>query len=418
MKILLVGSGGREHALAWKLSQSRRLSELLIAPGNPGTAALGRNVSVRVDDIPGLVALAMREYVDLVVVGPEVPLAAGLVDALRDVEVQCFGPTRGAAQIESSKSFAKSLMAECGVLAGGHQVFSSAADALAFLDTQDWSAWRVVKADGLHAGKGVVVAESEPELRAAITSLGRDGEVLVLEEPLDGEEISVLAFSDGRTVAVMPPAQDHKRLLDGDHGPNTGGMGAYTPVTAAAGSVAELGRQVIEPIVAGLAARGMPFTGVLFAGVMLTAQGPRVLEYNARWGDPEAQALLPLLDADLLEIVAACVAGRLKPDMLRWQPGAALGVVLAAANYPASPRGGDAIMLPEHSEDVHIFHAGTALRDGRLVTAGGRVLTIVGLGPALQAAHDRAYEVADAIQFDGKQMRHDIGWRSLKGWGT
>lgn len=413
MKILLVGNGAREHALAWKLSQARQLRELLIAPGNPGTASFGRNVSIRVDDIPGLVALATHEHVDLVVVGPEVPLAAGLADALKDVEVPCFGPTRAAAQIESSKSFAKSLMVECGVALGGHQTFSSVAEALSFLDTHDWNAWRVVKADGLHAGKGVVVAESEAELREAILTLGRDGESLVLEEPLDGEEISLLAFSDGQTVVVMPPAQDHKRLLERDRGPNTGGMGAYTPVAAAADSVKKLGQQVIEPIIAGLHARGTPFVGVLFAGVMLTPQGPRVLEYNARWGDPEAQALLPLLDADLLEIIIACVAGRLEPDMVRWRSDAALGVVLAAANYPSSPRSGDPIQLPEQLENAYIFHAGTALQDGRLVTAGGRVLTVVGQGPTLQAAYERAYEIADAIQFDGKQMRRDIGWRSL-----
>jgi phosphoribosylamine--glycine ligase len=412
MKILLVGNGGREHALAWKLSRSRRFGELLVAPGNPGTAEIGRNVPVGAEDIDGLMALARDERVDLVVVGPEVPLAGGLADRLHDKGVACFGPTRAATEIESSKAQAKALMAEVGIPAARSRVFPSSEAALRFLGGEDWSSWRVVKADGLHAGKGVVVAETEAELRTAIVRLGA-AERLLLEEPLDGEEISLLAFSDGHRIAVMPPAQDHKRIGDGDRGPNTGGMGAYAPVASAADRVDELAGTVVEPIIAALAARGTPFTGVLFAGLMLTSRGPRVLEYNARWGDPEAQALLPLLDADLIEIMEDCIAGRLRPETVRWRAGAALGVVLAAAGYPGTPRRGDPISLPAVEDGVYLFHAGTALRDGELVTAGGRVLTVVGEGPSLEVARERAYACAGRIHFAGKQMRHDIGWRSL-----
>jgi phosphoribosylamine--glycine ligase len=413
MKVLLIGNGGREHALAWKLVQSPRLTELLVAPGNPGTALWGRNVPVRADDVPGLVHLAATEGIDLVVVGPEVPLAAGLADALDRAGIACFGPTQAAATIESSKAFAKTLMREIGVPVGGYEVFGSASAALHFLDEQDWTAWRVVKANGLRAGKGVVVAESEAELRAAIGQLATSDEPLVLEEPLEGDEISLLAFSDGKTIAPMVPAQDHKRLQDGDRGPNTGGMGAYAPV-AAAPAAADLGRQVIAPVIATLAARGTSFVGVLYAGLMLTSSGPRVIEYNARWGDPEAQALLPLFDADLLDIMIDCVAGRLHPETVRFGSGATLGVVLAAANYPGTPRQGDPIALPPARADVHVFHAGTTLDNGTLVTAGGRVLTVVGTGASLEQARDSAYACAEEIQFAGKQMRHDIGWRSLK----
>ncbi len=412
MKLLLVGNGGREHALAWKLSQSRRLGELLIAPGNPGTAAFGRNVPISPEDVSALVRLARDEHVDLVAVGPEAPLAAGFVDLLSASGIASFGPSRAAAAIESSKSFAKSLMVEAGIPTARSRVFPSGDAALRFLEDEDWSAWRVAKADGLHAGKGVVVAESETELRDAVARLGA-GERLVLEEPLDGEEISLLAFSDGHRIAVMPPAQDHKRLCDGDRGPNTGGMGAYTPVSSAAGRAAEIAAQVIEPAIAALAARGAPFTGVLYAGLMLTADGPRVIEYNARWGDPEAQVLLPLLDADLVEIVVDCAAGRLRPEMVRWRDAATLGVVLAASGYPAAPRRGDPISLPPAEEGIYLFHAGTELRGGELVTAGGRVLAVVGEGPAIDQARARAYDCAGRVTFDGKQMRHDIGWRAL-----
>lgn len=413
MRVLLVGNGGREHALAWRLAQSTQLGSLLIAPGNPGTAALGQNVAVAADDVAGLSALAQRERIDLVVVGPEVALAAGIADALANLGIACFGPTAAAATIESSKQVAKALMVEVGIPTAGHRVFTSPEAALRFLADADWADWRVVKADGLHAGKGVVVAESRAELEAAIRSLGESGEPLVLEEPLDGPELSLLAFSDGTRSAAMPLAQDHKRIGEGDHGPNTGGMGAYAPVPLDAGLTADLSRQVIEPALAALAARGTPFVGVLYAGLMLTANGPRVIEYNARWGDPETQALVPLLETDLLAVMRDCAAGRLDPDTLRWRPGAALGVVLAAANYPGTPRRGDPISLPDLPEHTHVFHAGTALRDGTLVTAGGRVFNVVGTGATLEEAHARAYEGAEQVQFAGRQLRRDIGWRAL-----
>ena len=411
-KVMLIGGGGREHALAWKLSQSLRLGELLIAPGNPGTAALGRNVPVSADEVDTLVRVATEERVDLVVVGPEAPLAAGIADALAAAGIACFGPTRAAAAVEASKTFAKSLMVEAGIPTARHQAFPSAPAALQFLAGEDWANWRVVKADGLHAGKGVVVAESRAEVEAAIDLLGAD-EPLVLEEPLDGAEISLLAFCDGRDIVVMPPAQDHKRLLDGDRGPNTGGMGAYAPVAAVADQAGALAGVVIAPLIAALAARGTPFVGVLFAGLMLTSAGPRVLEYNARWGDPEAQALLPLLEGDLIEIVEACLAGRLRSVDIRWRDGAALGVSLSAAGYPGSPRRGDPITLPVVPPHVHVFHSGTALQNGALVTAGGRVATVVGEGTTLAEARARTYAYAERVRFEGKQMRQDIGWRSL-----
>ena len=411
-KVMLIGGGGREHALAWKLSQSLRLGELLIAPGNPGTAALGRNVPVSADEVDTLIRVATEERVDLVVVGPEAPLAAGIGDALAAAGIACFGPTRAAAAVEASKTFAKSLMVEAGIPTARHQAFPSAPAALQFLAGEDWANWRVVKADGLHAGKGVVVAESRAEVEAAIDLLGAD-EPLVLEEPLDGSEISLLAFCDGRDIVVMPPAQDHKRLLDGDRGPNTGGMGAFAPVAAVADQAGALAGVVIAPLIAALAARGTPFVGVLFAGLMLTSAGPRVLEYNARWGDPEAQALLPLLEGDLIEIVEACLAGRLRSVDIRWRDGAALGVSLAAAGYPGSPRRGDPITLPVVPPHVHVFHSGTALQNGALVTAGGRVATVVGEGTTLAEARARTYAYAERVRFEGKQMRQDIGWRSL-----
>ena len=411
MKVLLVGGGGREHALAWKLRQSPLLRELIVAPGNPGTASLGRNVAVKADDVAGLVALAIQEQVDLVVVGPEVALAGGIADRLAEQSIACFGPTRDAARIEWSKSFAKSLMMEAGVPTARYQAFATAADARAFLEHQSWQDWRVVKADGLHAGKGVVVAITEAELHAALDAIAPD-ESLILEEPLAGPEVSLLAFVDGDTAVPMLPAQDHKRLGDGDQGPNTGGMGAYAPVPNV-GDPAELARTVIDPIVAALAANGTPFVGVLYAGLMLTADGPRVIEYNVRWGDPEAQALLPLLVTDLLQIINTCVEGRLDTQPIHWNGGAALGVVLAAAHYPATPRTGDAIVLPPTEPNVLVFHSGTVLDGETLRTAGGRVLTIVGTGDDLAQARERAYAYADAIELQGVQMRHDIGLGAL-----
>ncbi|MBA3944308.1 MAG: phosphoribosylamine--glycine ligase [Herpetosiphonaceae bacterium] len=414
MNVLVVGSGGREHALAWKLRQSPRTDKLLIAPGNPGTATLGQNVAVAADDVGGLVAVAQEARVDLVVIGPEAALEAGLADALATVGIRCFGPTKAAARIESSKVWSKQLMQRVGIPTARFRSFGDGAAAHAFLRSEPWEQWRVIKLDGLAAGKGVVVAQSAEELHAAIDSFGSTGMPLILEEPLSGEELSLLALCDGVKAVPLLPAQDHKRLLDGDQGPNTGGMGAYAPLPQVDETlVGSLQGRIFEPVLRALAAEGTPLVGVLYAGLMLTPTGVQVLEFNARFGDPETQALLPLLDGDLLEIMLACVEGRLQADMVRWYAGAALGVVLAAAGYPEAPRKGDRIDLPAAVGDGLIFQGGTALAGEGLVTAGGRVLTVVGQAPTLAEAAERAYALAQQVAFAGKQMRSDIGQRGL-----
>lgn len=421
MKVLLVGGGGREHALAWKLRQAPRCSDLIIAPGNAGTAALGRNVPIKATDLDAQVVLAVAEQPDLIVVAPDDPLALGLVDRLQAAGLRAFGPTAAAAQIEGSKAFAKQIMAEAGVPTAAAAVFDDFAEAEAHVRAHDQPF--VVKADGLALGKGVVVAETVDETLRALHamlndgSLGAAGRRVLLEERLAGPEVSFLAFADGTTVVPLLPAQDHKRLSDGDTGPNTGGMGAYAPVAAVDHTLSALiTATIMQPTIDALAARGTPFVGVLYGGLMLTTDGPRVIEFNARFGDPEAQVLLPLLNADLLEIMLACVEGRLQPDLIQWHGGAALAVALAANGYPSTPRPGDLIDLPSDlPPDTHVFHGGTARRDGHLVTAGGRVLTVVGLGATLAAAHARAYDVADQIRFAGKHMRRDIGLQALRG---
>jgi phosphoribosylamine--glycine ligase len=419
MKILLVGGGGREHALAWKIRQSPLVTDVIVAPGNVGTAALGRNVLVRADDVDGQVALAQTEQPDLIVVGPDNPLALGLVDRLQAVGITTFGPTAAAARIEASKAFAKDLMERAGIPTARFYVADDYDQGVRWVLEQNTPF--VVKADGLALGKGVVVADNVAETLQALRAMlherafGAAGARVVLEERLSGVEVSVFAFTDGRSVVPMPPTQDHKRLLDGDAGPNTGGMGAYAPVPQIDHALhAELVRIAIQPAVDALAAAGCPFVGVLYAGVMLTADGPRVLEFNARWGDPEAQVLLPLLDADLVPIMLACVDGRLTPDLVRWHDQSALTVVLAAANYPATPRTGDPVTIPTQlPPDTLLFHAGTTTRDEQVVAAGGRVLNAVGVGATLKEAHARAYALAEQVQFAGKQLRNDIGWRGL-----
>ncbi len=419
MKLLLVGGGGREHALAWKIRQSPLVTELVIAPGNAGTATLGRNVAVKADDIAGQVALAQAEHPDLVVVAPDNPLALGLVDRLQAAGLRAFGPTAAAARIEASKAFAKEVMARGDIPTAASVIVDDYAAAERFV-REEGRPW-VVKADGLALGKGVVVAETVAETLQALRAMlqegafGTAGARVVLEERLQGEEVSFLAFSDGRTVVPMLAAQDHKRLLDGDGGPNTGGMGAYAPVAAIGTELsAQLTATVMHPAINTLAELGSPFVGVLYAGLMLTEQGPRVLEFNARFGDPETQVLLPLLASDLVEIMLACVAGRLTPDLVRWQGGSALGVVLAAEGYPAQPRSGAPIELPnELPPEALLFHAGTVEQGGQLVVGGGRVLTAVGLGRSLAEARDHGYALADHIRFAGRQLRRDIGWRGL-----
>ena len=421
MRVLIVGGGGREHALAWKLTQDRPSIEIIAAPGNPGLATLGRCVAVSADDIQGIVALAMQEKPKLVVIGPEAPLAAGLADALRTVGIPVFGPSRGAARIESSKAFAKALMREAGV---------PTARAIRCIDAptakraaRDFGAPVVIKASGLAAGKGVIVCSTIAEADAAIDSMLRDdtfgaaGREVLVEEFMEGEELSLFAITDGTTVLPMLAAQDHKRLLDGDMGPNTGGMGAYAPVSLSGDALVEDAvERVFLPTLKALAAAGAPFSGLLYAGLMLTAQGPKVVEFNCRFGDPEAEAILPLLESSLLEPLLAVANGSgLADQALRWSTNHAVTIVVAAAGYPDSPRKGSLIELPPREPNVHVFHAGTAFNAaGELMTAGGRVFAVTAVAASLAEAQRESARVASAIDLEGKQLRRDIGWRELE----
>jgi len=421
MIVLLVGSGGREHALAWKVVQSPRLERLLVAPGNPGTAFLGENISIAADDISALVALAVAQKVDLVLVGPEAPLAAGLVDALQAAGVRAFGPTRASAQIEASKAFARDFMRRHAIPSARYAVFNDYAAALKHLRSLDYPV--VIKASGLAAGKGVVVPDTDAQAEAALRAMlleaefGEASELVVIEERLSGPEVSLLAFCDGSTVRPMPPAQDHKRLLDGDHGPNTGGMGAYAPAPICPPELVEqVARSILQPTVDGLRLEGSPFVGVLYAGLMLTADGPRVLEFNCRFGDPETQALLPLLQSDLLELASACVDGGLDEVKVRWKDQSAACVVLASEGYPGKVTSGRAIRgLEQERPDSMVFHAGTRQQGEAVVSAGGRVLGVTGLGDSLPAALQAAYARIESISFEGMQYRKDIGQRGLAG---
>ena len=397
MRVLLIGSGGREHALAWKLAQSPLLTELHAAPGNPGIAALGRCHPVRADDVEAVLGLARALSVDLVVVGPEVPLVAGLGDVLRSMGIPVFGPSRAAAAIEGSKSFAKDVMAAAGV-----PTAARLAEAVAPC---------VLKADGLAAGKGGVVCTTRAAVEAGLAELEGFEGPLVVEELLDGPEVSVFALCDGVSARALAVAQDFKRAYDGDRGPNTGGMGSFAPVPhLSRDEVAGLVDLTCRPVLEELAARGHPFIGVLFAGLMLTADGPRVLEYNCRFGDPETQSVLPLLEGDLLAALAAAAAGDLGEVELERSEGAAVTVVLAAGDYPANGDRGSPISGIEEAEATGalVFHAGTALRDGRVVTNGGRVLNVTGLGDDLASARSAAYAAADLISWDGARRREDI----------
>ncbi|HEY0839653.1 MAG TPA: phosphoribosylamine--glycine ligase [Vulgatibacter sp.] len=421
MKVLVVGSGGREHALCWKLAQSRRVSEVVCAPGNPGIESVGRLAAVAADDVPGLVELARLERVDLVVVGPEKPLSLGLADALAAAGIACFGPSKAAAEIEASKAFAKGVMERAGIPTAAFGVFDDPDQAKAF--ARDHGGNVAVKADGLAAGKGVVVCSTPAEADAAIDEMmvekafGQAGARVVIEEKLEGEEASVIALVDGARIAVLAPAQDYKRIFDGDQGPNTGGMGAYSPTPAVDDPMLErVRREVLEPAVRQLAAEGRPFVGALYAGLMLTAAGPKVIEFNARLGDPETQPILMRLESDLFEALLAAAKGDLSGTELRFSPEPALTVVIAAEGYPGEVRTGDPI---EGLEDVPatdrlvVFQAGTASRDGRTVTAGGRVLGVTARGSSVAEARERAYDACAKIRFPGLQLRTDIGRRAL-----
>jgi phosphoribosylamine---glycine ligase len=420
MKILVIGSGGREHALAWKLTGSPRVQKVYVAPGNGGTATEEGVENVALSAIPELIDFCRKEAIQLTVVGPEAPLAAGVVDEFRAAGLRIFGPTRAAAQLESSKDFAKRFMVRHGLPTARHATFSSVAEAKAYVDRE--GAPIVVKADGLAAGKGVVVATTRGEAHRAIDamlgarSLGEAGARVVLEEFLEGEEASFIVMCDGTHVLPLATSQDHKRLGDGDTGPNTGGMGAYSPAPVVTPKVhARVMREIILPALQGMAQDGMPYLGFLYAGLMIDRAGnPRTLEFNCRLGDPEAQPILLRLKSDLLELIDYALAGTLDRASARWDRRAALGVVLAAAGYPEEPRTGDLVEgLPKPSEDCRVFQAATRLDGGRLVTHGGRVLCVTALGDSIRMARTRAYEAVERIRFAGMQYRRDIGHRAL-----
>ena len=421
MKILVIGSGGREHALAWKIAQSERIQMVYVAPGNGGTATDARLKNVPITDVQALVEFAKNEHIALTVVGPEAPLAAGVVNAFREHGLKVFGPTREAAQLESSKDFAKAFMQRHHIPTAEYQTFSDVKAAHAYIDEK--GAPIVIKADGLAAGKGVVVAMSLAEAHEAIdmmlsdNRLGDAGARVVIEEFLAGEEASFIVMVDGKNILALATSQDHKRLKDDDQGPNTGGMGAYSPAPIVTPELhARVMREIIIPTVHGMAKDGIPFTGFLYAGLMIDDKGnPKTLEFNCRMGDPETQPIMARLKTDFVTVVEHAINGTLDTIELEWDRRTALGVVLAAAGYPESPKKGDAITgIPAETADCVTFHAGTTLADGKLTTSGGRVLCVVGLGDSVKMAQGHAYQAIEHIRFDGMQFRSDIGWRALK----
>jgi phosphoribosylamine--glycine ligase len=425
MKVLVIGNGGREHALAWKLAQSPRVVQVFVAPGNGGTALDQRLRNVAITDVNELADFAQAEKVGLTVVGPEAPLAAGVVDVFRQRGLRIFGPTKAAAQLESSKAFAKDFMKRHAIPTAAYESFTDAAAAHAYVDRM--GAPIVVKADGLAAGKGVVVAMTLEEAHQAIDFMLEGNELgvqhnaggarVVIEEFLQGEEASFIVLCDGHHVLPLATSQDHKRLLDADQGPNTGGMGAYSPAPVVTPNVhARAMHEVILPTIAGMAREGRPFTGFLYAGLMVSPEGHvKTLEFNTRMGDPETQPILMRLKSDLLEVLLHATDGTLDTVELQWDRRIALGVVMAAAGYPMSPRKGDAIHgLPAPAEDAMVFHAGTTLTEQGLLTSGGRVLCVTALGDSAKKAQQRAYDALAGVQFDGAQFRTDIGYRAIK----
>lgn len=421
MKILVVGSGGREHAMAWKIAQSPRVQVVYVAPGNGGTTLDGRLKNVDITD-PGELAQFVRdEHIGFTVVGPEAPLAAGIVNLFREQGLKIFGPTKEAAQLESSKDFAKAFMKRHRIPTADYQTFTGPSAAHAYIDKK--GAPIVIKADGLAAGKGVVVAMTVEEAHAAVdmmlgdNKLGSAGARVVIEEFLAGEEASFIVMVDGKNVLPLATSQDHKRLKDNDEGPNTGGMGAYSPAPIITPVLhARVMREIINPTVLGMMKDGIPFTGFLYAGLMIDARGnPKTLEFNCRMGDPETQPIMTRLKTDYLAVLEHGINGTLDTVDLEWDRRTALGVVMAAANYPDTPRKDDAITgIPAETPDCVTFHAGTTHADGKLVTSGGRVLCVVGLGDNVKLAQRHAYDAIDQISFDGAQFRRDIGWRALK----
>ncbi|MEQ1814437.1 MAG: phosphoribosylamine--glycine ligase [Candidatus Nitrotoga sp.] len=433
MKILVIGSGGREHALAWRLAQGARVQKVFVAPGNAGTAREDGVENVALTGIPDLIAFAQREHIYFTVVGPEAPLAAGIVDSFRAAGLRIFGPTKAAAQLESSKDFAKAFMRRHNIPTAAYQTFSDAALAHEYINTHGVPV--VIKADGLAAGKGVVVAMNLDEAHQAVDMMLADNKLsdarpgvgqkesskVVIEEFLEGEEASFIVLVDGKNILPLATSQDHKRLQDGDLGPNTGGMGAYSPALVVTPKIhSRIMREIIQPAVQGMEKEGCPYTGFLYAGVMIDQQGNvKTLEFNCRMGDPETQPILLRLKSDLMKVLDHAVRGTLDKVELQWDRRAALGVVLAAANYPGTPRTGDVISgavvvdLDKQPEDAHVFHAATVERDSNVITNGGRVLCVTALGDSIRMAQRRAYQIADTIHFEGCQMRHDIGYRAI-----
>jgi len=430
MNVLVIGGGGREHAIAWKLAQSRKTTRVYVAPGNGGTARSPDLVNLDITDVRALREWALANKIGLTVVGPEAPLAAGVVDEFRAHGLRIFGPTKAAAQLESSKAFSKAFMRRHGIPTADYDTFTDPALAHAFVERL--GAPIVIKADGLAAGKGVVVAMNLQEAHDAVDFMlvdnkygvthndGKDGKAeprVVIEEFLAGEEASFIVLCDGKNVAALATSQDHKRLQDGDQGPNTGGMGAYSPAPVVTADVhARAMREIILPTVRGMEKDGIPYTGFLYAGLMIDAQGhAKTLEFNCRMGDPETQPILMRLKSDLLDVLAAAIDGKLDQIELQWDRRTALGVVMAAHGYPEAPRKGDAIQgLPQDQDDAMVFHAGTVLEDGVVRTSGGRVLCVTALGDNVRQAQQRAYDVARGIHFDGAQYRRDIGHRAIK----
>ncbi len=419
ISVLIIGSGGREHALAWKLGQSARVGQIFVAPGNAGTAVSATNIPINVEDIPALVQFARENGIELTVVGPEVPLAAGVVDAFQAAGLAIFGPTQAAAQLESSKAFAKAFMFEHGIPTAESGTFTNFDDAVAYVGAHRDTPGIVIKAGGLAAGKGVIICNDAAQAKAALEQImverafGTAGDEVIVEERLTGPEVSLLAFCDGKTAVPMLPARDHKRAYNNDKGPNTGGMGAFAPppdVNQAL--VDEIMSTVIQPTVDGMAANGTPYIGVLYAGIMLTPDGPKVLEFNCRFGDPETQVILPMLNSDLVEIMLACIDGRLQPEMVQRHDGGCATIVMASPGYPGSYPKGLPITGPDNvPDDVVVFHAGTKQENDQIVTSGGRVLAVSALGDDVETAVSRAYAGVQAIHFDGAHFRTDIGRR-------
>ncbi len=423
MNVLIIGNGGREHALAWKVAQSARVNKIFVAPGNAGTALEAKvsNVNIAADDVPALVAFAKNNAIDLTIVGPEAPLVMGVVDAFQAAGLRCFGPSKSCARLEGSKAFTKDFLKAHHIPTAAYATFTAESFDANWVRAQ--RAPLVVKADGLAAGKGVIICATQEEAVQAVQAMfagqfGKAGALVVVEEFLEGEEASFIVMVDGKHILPMATSQDHKRLLDADQGPNTGGMGAYSPAPVVTPAIHQrIMREVIEPTVKGLAAMGTPYTGFLYAGVMVAADGtPNVLEFNCRFGDPETQPIMMRLDSDLTLLCDAALDGKLDQVTAKWNPQAALGIVLAAGNYPDTPRKGDVIHGLDTAASLpgKVFHAGTALLGNDVITSGGRVLCAVGLGDTVKAAQQQAYALADVIKWDGLQYRRDIGYRAIE----